>query len=168
MQEWVNYKASITERLKALSGDASLFVLNHTWEKADAWDIHTLRITTNSEVLHRDILMYSHQKPCWYARTILPKSTYNFEYERFKQLGSKTLGELIYNDPQVKRHINPCKIQPEMLEHQYLQNALKQHTPQEDLWGRLSTFIIRDAVTFYLLEIFLPELLKYCPANDPN
>ncbi|MCH9757184.1 MAG: chorismate lyase [Gammaproteobacteria bacterium] len=161
---WLNHKASITDKLKALADNTHLEVLNQNWEKTDNWDHKTLHLPLNSDVLHRDILMWADNQPCWYARTILPKTVYNTEKTLFERLNTEALGDLIHNHPHIKRtHINPYEMRTHMPEYRYLKHALKQNSPTNRLWGRVSTFTIHHQFDFYLLEILLPGLLRYCP-----
>ena len=163
MVSWLTHKTSITDKLKALSGDTKLLVLNNTWEQSDEWDHKNLLLPLNTEVLHRDILMWAEHQPCWYARTILPQSVYHTEKALFDSLKTKALGELIHNHPHISRtNITPYAIHTNMPEFNYLKNALKQNTPTHTLWGRLSTFTIHTQFDFYLLEVFLPGILRYC------
>ncbi len=157
------HKSSLTDKLKALVAHTHLEVLNNTWEQSDEWDHQTLKLPLNTEVLHRDIIMWAENQPCWYARTILPQSVYHIEKALFDSLKTKALGELIHHHPDIKRtEIIPYPIHTHMPEFNYLKKALKQNTPNKTLWGRISTFTIRAQFDFYLLEIFLPGLLRYC------
>lgn len=160
---WLDEQGSITDKLKALSGHTQLEVLTHIWDKPDVWDCEALQLSPDIKVLHREILMSSHQQYCWYARTILPLSVYQTEATLFQRLKHEALGELIHNHPHINRtHIKPYEIAPHTPEHHYLKQALKDKTPTQTLWGRLSTFTIHGQFDFYLLEILLPGILRYC------
>jgi len=161
---WLEHQGSITDKLKNLAGEAHLQRLKHTWELTDRWDQETLKLKPNLEVLHREILMWAHDKPCWFARTILPKTTYQAEEALFNRLETTPLGELIHHHPKIKRTIiNPYPILPNSMEYIYLTHAFE--VPITPLWGRCSTFTFTlntKQEEFYLLEIFLPDLLRYC------
>jgi chorismate lyase len=160
---WVTHKGSITDKLKALATNTHLLVLNNIWEQTDEWDHKNLCLSPNIEVLHRDILMWAEQQPCWYARTILPKSVYHTEKALFDGLKTKALGDRSHNHPHISRtHIIPYTIHTNMSEFNFLKKALKHNTPTNTLWGRISTFTIHTQFDFYLLEIFLPGILRYC------
>ncbi len=160
---WLTHQGSITNKLKLLTHDVRIEVLENTWETADNWDQKNLSLTSSSEVLHRNIVMWAEDTPCWYARTILPETAYQSEQALFDRLKHQALGELIHNHPDIKRtKIHPYTITPDMPEFEFLKAALQQNTPETNLWGRISTFTIRNQFDFYLLEIFLPGVLKYC------
>lgn len=163
LQPWLAHKGSITDKLKTRVATCRLDVLNHTWEQTHAWDTQLLSLTKNTTVLHRDILMWAEGEPCWYARTILSQAVFDTEASLFKRLETTPLGELIHTHPEIQRtQIKPYLITPKMPEYVYLKQALKHSTPKAPLWGRVSTFTIRNQFDFYLLEIFLPGLLRYC------
>ena len=158
---WLEHQGSITDKLKALAGEARLQLLKHTWELTDIWDQQTLNLAPNIYVLHREILMWAHNEPCWFARTVLPESSYQAEEALFSRLETTPLGELIHHHPNIKRtSIKPYPIVPNSMEHAYLSHTLDHPTTQ--LWGRCSTFTLHKQHEFYLLEIFLPALSRYC------
>lgn len=156
---WLEHRGSITDKLKALAGEARLQLLKHTWELTDTWDQRTLHLAPKLPVLHREILMWSHNEPCWFARTVLPQTTYYAEERLFSRLETTPLGELVHHHPNIKRtSIRSYPVLPNSMEHAYLTHALDRvHTP---LWGRCSTFTLHNQHEFYLLEIFLPKLLQ--------
>jgi chorismate--pyruvate lyase len=163
---WLTHQGSITDKLKALTHHTQLIVLTHAFELSDTWDMQTLNLSANTSVLHREILMQADKHhTCWYARTILPKIVYDAEKNLFERLKTMPLGVLIHTHPDIQRvHIHAYEIHQKMQEYSYLTQALKQKTPTNNrLWGRVSTFRIRNQFDFYLLEIFLPGLLNYCP-----
>jgi len=158
---WLEHQGSITDKLKALAGEARLQLLKHTWELTDPWDQITLHLEPKLSVLHREIIMWAHHEPCWFARTVLPKTTYQAEEALFCRLETTPLGELIHHHPHIQRtSINAYPILPNTMEHTYLIHALK--PLDKTLWGRCSTFTLNNTHEFYLLEIFLPKLLRYC------
>lgn len=156
---WLEHQGSITDKLKALAGEAHLQLIKHRWELTDTWDQSTLHLKPKKSVLHREILMWAHNEPCWFARTVLPKTTYLKEETLFSRLETTPLGELIHHHPGIKRtSIRPYLIAAHSMEHTYLTHTLEHvSTP---LWGRCSTFTLHNQHEFYLLEIFLPKLLK--------
>jgi chorismate--pyruvate lyase len=159
MMSWLQYKQSLTERLKKLSGEARLDVLGQGWGKPDAWDIERLGLETGL-VFHREIVMSSSKQPCWYARTVIPDSTYGVDPHFFGRLKQESVGGLIFNEPRVERvlFIN-YSAHPDALEYQWLKAA---GLGGSELVGlRLSGFTLDKAFSFFLIEILLPGLLRY-------
>lgn len=159
LKPWLEHQGSITDKLRALAGEAKLQLLKHAWECTDTWDQDTLHLKPKLCVLHREIVMWAHHEPCWFARTVLPKKTYIREEALFNRLKSTPLGELIHHHPAIQRTcIHPYPILANSMEQAYLTNALE-HVMMP-LWGRCSTFTLHHQYEFYLLEIFLPPLLR--------
>ncbi|MDF1677558.1 MAG: chorismate lyase [Legionellaceae bacterium] len=160
---WLTRQGSITDKLKAVAKETRLEVLTHLWEMTDDWDQTALSLPENTEVLHREIMMWDDNAPCWYARTILPYRAYHAEKKLFDCLKHQALGELIHPHPDITRHdIKLYAMHSHMQEYNYLMQHLKEATPAYCLWGRVSTFTIHKQFDFYLLEIMLPGILRYC------
>lgn len=166
---WLTWTQSLTEKLRLCAGDASLQVLKHQWEDSDAWDKSVLNLH-DTRVIHREILMYAHQVPCWYARTILPLETILADEALFERLKQESLGQLIFNSGRVERRsIKHQLIEPTSFEWAWLPaNAFSKTVskPPVHLWYRLSEFgLIASAHRFYLLEILLPGLEQFVCVN---
>jgi len=160
LDSWLNHQASLTDKLKSIACDVHLKILSHDWSYPDIWDKQRLKIMADHALLRREIIMWAATHACWYARTIIPKSTFEQEESLFNRLHAKPLGELIWNKAQFKRQsIVQYSINNENLEYHFLTADIHQNA--EMLWARLSTISVHDRFEFYLLEIFLPDLKYY-------
>lgn len=180
-QQWVLYTASLTEKLRLVAGEARLEVISHSIGPLDAWaQTHLQCVDTVG--LQREIVMWAHQRRCWYARTVIPQSTLQADASLFARLNHEPLGQLIFSNPHIQRTdlsprllIGPKeeglsavtkhqisalqRIDYPSVEWQWLQAEWS--LLQENLWGRLSTFQLHEHHPFYLYEIFLPDLSDY-------
>lgn len=159
---WLNYGLSLTEELKSQSGEAELEVLSQTWTQPNWWDKFTLGLS-DAPLIHRDILMFSQQIPCWFARTIIPEDTYNKNRAIFDRLAEESLGCIVFNEPTIKRElIHNYAINDRCLEYHWLPEQLKKSfTNQKIILDlRLSIFKIAEKTSCCLVEILLPGLLK--------
>lgn len=155
---WVTYQSSLTKRLLAITGDARLDVLGQRWESADAFDQSILNLD-NQPVLHREILMWAWDEPCWYARTIIPYETYYKDELLFDRLKSESLGDLIFSEMRIKRvYLAHYPIDRQSIEYQWLNPLM--HADAKILWVRKSQFML-DSVPFFLIEILLPSLMRH-------
>ena len=160
LRPWVLCQDSLTDKLKTIACDVRLEVRHHIWGVSNSWDQDVLGIRANERVLHREILMWASTDICWYARTLLPLSTYLAEEALFARLETQALGELIWHNPNIKRlSIQPFQINQHAAEYHFLTQSM--HQNETPLWARLSTLAVRERFPFYLLEIFLPGLIKY-------
>lgn len=158
LQPWLNHYSSLTEKLRTQSGDATLQVLKQVWTQPSWWDKFTLGLAM-APVVHRDILMFSQKKACWFARTVIPESTYQANQTFFDRLSQESLGVIVFSESSIERTaIVPYAIDKNCLEYQWLPASLGEFA--EPLWLRLSEFTIAKTSTFYLVEIFLPGLLR--------
>lgn len=155
---WITHPTSMTEKLRLAAGQAKLQVLRQQWDLPNWWDVHHVKISDKS-VMHREILMSADEDACWYARTILPHTTYQSNPLFFDQLQNQSLGKLIFSNPDVKRiSLSHYAIDKESIEYHWLNGAM--HNNEPVLWVRLSSFTINDCFPFYLVEILLPGLLR--------
>ncbi len=159
---WLTCTTYLTKKLHATSGNTALQVLQEQWlEVATPWDQQVLQLAPE-RVLHRDILMLAEARPCWFARTILPAATYQSEDGLFSRLRDEPLGNLIFQGSAIQRlelrHYPIVMTDPE-----YAWIPEGQHQQRTPLWVRLATFqVLSSQALFYLLEILLPELERYC------
>ncbi len=159
LRPWLVHEQSLTQKLKTIAGEARLEIYDQRWEQSDAWDLYKLKLK-NTHVLHREIIMWAFDSPCWYARTILPDSTYLANTRLFDRLKDEPLGQLIFNGTDIKRaSFTQYEIFPSSMEYQWLSESL--HQDASALWVRLSEFVVNDKSAFYLVEILLPGLLRY-------
>lgn len=160
---WLQYKSSLTLKLADLGGKPRLEIIHEGLHRTDWWDQYALELKPNERVFHREILTWDDQKPCWYARTIIPEQTLSRNFSFFHQLKEKSLGELIFNNPRIRRtqFINYA------IDHQFIEYYWFPKIAEEDYYGvRLSEFTYTPAPhlpawPFYLCEILLPDLLRY-------
>jgi chorismate--pyruvate lyase len=158
LKPWMICQSSLTEKLKALSGEADIEVLAQHWRYTNEWEKQALHLEQQM-VFHREIVMWSHDKPCWYARTIIPKATYAAGAPIFNRLATESLGALIFNEHAIKRvQLSHYPITQDSIEYDWLNPSWR---TQALIFGvRLSTWMI-DVNPFFLIEILLPELERY-------
>ncbi len=153
---WLTYTDYLMHRLKEISGQAQLHVLHQEWTKPNWWDRQVLQIDCN-QVMHREILITSQEKYCWYARTIIPDTTYKADLSLFSRLKDEPLGNLIFKGSMIKRHsLLNYVINPHSIEYYWLTENMK--ATQSELWVRLSEFKLKITLPFYLIEILLPGI----------
>lgn len=159
---WLTCTTYLTKKLHAKSGNTMLQVLQEQWlEVATSWDQQVLQLAPE-RVLHRDIVVLAQAQPCWFARTILPAATYQSDDALFARLQHEPLGNLIFQGSAIQRlelrHYPIVTTDPE-----YAWIPEGYHQQRSPLWARLATFkVMSSQALFYLLEILLPNLERYC------
>lgn len=156
---WLNHEYSLTDKLKNEMGDASLNVIRQHKERPNWWDRYTLDLPSTELVVHREIIMSAFSTPCWYARTIIPEQCYQKNSSFFKRLNQETLGSLIFSsaDIECSRRMY-YSINASSLEFYWLSSLYKEGA--HELWSRFSVFSFSETEIFYLVEVFLPGLLR--------
>ncbi len=157
LASWLTDSGSLTMRLKSHhQNDFSVQVLGHQWAKPLIDECHLLSMRTSVLAYQREVYLMDGDAATVYARTIVPRATFNAMQYRFKRLGNQSLGEILFTDPAVWRApIEIARLRPG----QWLYNrALLQATHRPPaLWGRRSAFYLSDR-KLLISEIFLPAL----------
>jgi chorismate--pyruvate lyase len=164
---WISSEDSLTDELLKITGDAELAVLSHLWVHSGWWDKYVLDIQ-NQFILQREIIMKSHDTPCWYARTIVQESVYHENTDFFNRLENCSLNVLLFKEKLASRQSKFIySINKNDLEFHWIRKALLHLNPMKggmlpediQLWGRRSCFLINNQSPFYLIEFFLPGFL---------
>lgn len=156
---WLTYQDSLTDHLREKAGTCRLQILNQQWISPQWWDYRVLSIDAKS-LLHREILMHAGQDICWYARSLIPDTSFEADAAFFNRLKNESLGQLVFNEEKVKRtHLIYYPINQQSIEYHWLKHIAQPLT--EVLWLRLSTFYLKDKYPFFLIEILLPGLSRY-------
>lgn len=156
---WIHYDGYLTEKLRKKAGDARLEVLAHGFGPRDEWD-ETVLSLRDTEVLHREIVIAAWGVPCWYARTIIPATTYRADEAFFERLKTESLGELLFHTTKVLRVERVCyPIYENSSEYAWLNASM--HVFAKTLWARRTTYAVVGSHPFFLIEIFLPGLQEY-------
>lgn len=156
---WLNHTGSLTDKLRCEAGDARLTVLHQGWHQADWWDRYTLDLA-DEQVFHREILMQANNKPCWYARTVIPQLTYQINQSFFERLNGEMLTGLIFGNPAVQRQfLFSYPVTSISYEYYWLNESMHNHATV--LWARVAEYTVNQTGSFYLIEILLPALPGY-------
>jgi len=91
-----------------------------------------------------------------YARTVIPQKTLKGESQILTRLGTKPLGNVLFNDNTTYRtNMRYAKIP---LHSELYKEATKDTDITSELWGRRSLFYIKDK-PLLVIEVFLPAIL---------
>lgn len=159
--EWIDYKHSLTDKLRAVSGDAQIELLAQQWTRTDSWSRNFLNIRDKS-VFQRDIIMKSHNKPYWYARTIIPQQCYDLDTVFFNRLRKESIRNLIFESESVKRiNLINYPVNNQCVEFFWVRKYIA--TVTGVLWVRIAEFLFMEKAFFYLVEVMLPDLGDIVP-----
>lgn len=158
MWPWLSETGSLTRRLIAHNEhDFSVSLLKNEWKTALLDEASLLGINPKARTFQRAVHLMDGVHANVYARTIVPRVTFEAMRYRFNQLGNTSLGEVLFTDPSVIRApIEIACLKPgQTLYHLAMQG---QDIDIAHLWARRSVFTL-GGKKLLVNEIFLPTLI---------
>jgi len=158
--DWLFDNGSLTRRLIHLTNDAfSVTPLFEGWQTLRADECAALDLAEGSEGWVREVYLRGHGQALVFARSVAARSALQGDGLHMDELGSRSLGELLFCDHAFERRaIEVCH---------YPQAWLPMPVRAPDLWGRRSRFD-RGALSVLVAEIFLPTLWSAVRAHPEN
>ena len=136
--DWLNEEGSITSRISS-NASFKLEILNDGLGMAEEEEYLAINISSQ-EVRIREVILYGDNKPIVYAKSIIPPLTSSEGYPGLGTIGSKSLGDLIF---QSKLFISTNK-----------SFAKFETSNGEIVWGRKINYLIKGH-PFSIMEVFL-------------
>lgn len=158
--DWLFDEGSLTRRLTRLSNDGfSVTPLFEGWQTLRADECAALDLAEGSEGWVREVYLRGHGQAWVFARSVAARSALQGDGLHMDELGSRSLGELLFSDKAfTRRAIEVCH---------YPQQWLPPESSAPELWGRRSRFD-RGALSVLVAEIFLPTLWRATRAHPEN
>jgi chorismate--pyruvate lyase len=158
LQSWLFDSNSLTARLKQHCQQFRIELLGQKVESCQAHEAVD-SIFENEPVLVREVLLYCDDKPQVFARSLLPLSSLTGAEQALANLGTKSLGQTLFNHPSLERKIiNIAEFSLTSSVGKLASNL--QLTMVNTLWGRRSLFVI-DNKPLIVAEVFLPGAFAY-------
>lgn len=158
LRSWLIEPGSLTARLKAHSKSFAVKVLG---QKVMACRIQEANddIKAGEDVLVREVLLLCDGEPHVFARSLLPLSSLTGEQEKLAHLGDRSLGQVLFNHPElIRKNIEVANFNNNQAIKALIGNL--QLTKDSDVWGRRSVFVI-DNKPMVVAEVFLPNAHAY-------
>src|SRR5690606_3245359 len=148
-RDWLFNEDSLTRRLAALSNDGfSVTPLEEGWQRLRSDECQALGVVAGSQGWVREVYLRGHGQPWVFARSVAARSALEGSGLALEQLGSRSLGELLFSDRAFARGaLQVCR---------YPAQWLPPEAHSERLWARRSCFS-RGALAVLVAEVFLPE-----------
>jgi len=142
-------------------GSFHIELINESWSYPMADEGHLLSSCNRKITFIRESWLKCDKQRIVYARTIIPRSTLKGESQKLMRLGTKPLGNVLFNDNTTYRTImRYAKIPPQCELHK---QASKESAIASHLWGRQSLFYVNNK-PLLVTEVFLPTILE-CTQN---
>lgn len=148
VHDWLFNEDSLTRRLTALSQDGfSVTPLLEGWQPLRDDECAALGVTAGSQGWVREVYLRGHGRPWVFARSVAARTSLEGSGLALDQLGSRSLGELLFSDSAFDRGtMQVCH---------YPADWLPSAARAERLWARRSCFS-RGALAVLVAEVFLP------------
>lgn len=158
---WLLDASSLTQRLvSGCDGQFRVEVLSEQWIKPMISERKLLDMKHGMLARVRHVRLLCNERPCVFARTVIPYSTLRGSVRRLTLLGSRSLGAVLFADPTMRRgELEIAAIGKSEFLYNQAMKGIRQKT--DPICGRRSVFYLSDK-PLLVNEIFLPgiELLK--------
>lgn len=166
LKSWLLDPNSLTARLKKHCHQFRVELLGQRIEPCQSHEA-VEGIPSGEEVLVREVLLYCDDKPQVFARSLLPISSLTGSKQALANLGTQSLGQVLFNDPSLERKI--IEIAEFDSSTSVSKLAQKLQLPvSSTMWGRRSVFMLENK-PLMVSEVFLPGAFAYqsnIPAVD--
>lgn len=156
--DWLFDEGSLTRRLTELSNEGfSVTPLFEGWQPLREDECVALQLAPASIGWVREVYLRGHGQPWVFARSVAARSALQGDGLQMDELGSRSLGELLFCDRAFTRQaIEVCR---------YPRHWLPAADQADGLWARRSRFD-RGALSVLVAEIFLPSF--WHALHDPS
>lgn len=145
-RHWLTDRGSLTQRLvKRSKGNFHVEVVRQYWGVPVLSERKALNMRCRERALIREVRLMGNNTAWVYARSIIPASTLTGRQRILAQMGTKPLGQMLFNDPTMQR--------------EPLQIGCLQLPNNEHAWARRSIFRLENK-PLLVCEVFLPSLLR--------
>lgn len=157
MRCWLFDPGSLTTRLvAACAGRFQVRVIAQHWQPPQLCEAQRLEVHTRELALIRQVYLYCDETPWVYARTVIPRSSLSGRQKHLAHLGSKSLGAVLFADPNMQR--DELEIVRLQAGQELFNIAVAPLTSvPEEIWGRRSVFYLQNK-PLLVNEIFLPTI----------
>lgn len=146
--DWLSDQGSLTRRLMAAGDDDfRVQVLLEQQQSARDDEAAALGLMPGQPVWVREVLLHTAGAPRVFARTTADLHAFNAAGVHLENLGSRSLGELLFSDPRIRRE--PIEISL------YPADWLPAPQRAEHCWARRSLFR-SERLQLLVCEVFLP------------
>lgn len=159
LHEWLFDNGSLTRRLQqACAGEFRVEVVDQCWRQPRLNERRRLAMPPRRLALIRQVYLYCDDRPCVFARTIIPRETLSGAQRHLAVLGNRPLGAVLFADPHMYREpMEFARLQAG--ERLFTAAVQRLASPPAAIWGRRSLFYLAGK-PLLVNEIFLPPIEK--------
>ncbi len=157
--KWLCYCGSFTEKVRAFSTSTSPLTIQIIKEGVGLAKDGIDAFFDCRYFFFREILIYLGNRKLMFARSVMPK-TASWQYKKkFRGLGSRPLGEMLFaRQGLIRKELKIAKISSDYPEFGLIANNENNHT--SFIWARQSIFT-KEKNILLLTEYFSPLFIRY-------
>ncbi len=156
LRAWLLDPCSLTRRLTRLAGgDFRVQVLTQRWQRPLPSEARLLAVAGREYALVRQVLLHCRGEPWVFARTVIPRSSFEGGLKRLAYLGARPLGAWLFADPSTRRIFTEVAA---MSAADRCFMGVPFCDASAEGWGRRSVLSVRKK-PILINEIFLPVCL---------
>jgi chorismate--pyruvate lyase len=158
--DWLFDQGSLTRRLTTVSENSfSVLPLFEGMQAFRPDECAALNLPRGAQGWVREVYLRGHGQPWVFARSVVVKSALEDGGLNMDELGTRSLGELLFCDQAFERGaLQVCH---------YPRDWLPLGDQADHLWARRSRFV-RGALSVLVAEVFLPKLWAALSARSEN
>jgi chorismate--pyruvate lyase len=157
---WLLDPSSLTERIIARCPKSfRVQLIDQRLARPMRNEALALGIRFGTRAVIRRVQLLCGETPWVAARTVIPPRTLTGKFRRFRHLGSRSLGAVLFADPSMKRGaVEIARLTP--ADPLYHQAARDLRAKPEQIWGRRSLFRL-GGKPLLVCEFFLPDISEF-------
>lgn len=153
VRSWLLDESSLTQKLERLYQKFTVDVIQQVHTHSDAEQLSGY-FTYPEHVLVREVLLRGDGEAKVFAQTEIPSSTLTHSQQKLSNIGSASLGHILFQDKTAIRGVIEIARFPINSSIHHLCESLQQAC-KHDLWARRSIFFIKKK-PLLVTEVFLP------------
>ena len=155
---WLYDTGSLTKKLESI---CQYFHVELASQKiVEATDLNLSGYFSDTkEILVREVFLYCDNVPVIFAQTEIPISTLLGENDQLSEIGTESLGNILFQDPTMRRGLIEVAHFTEKSQLMTLETLLNQKF-DHSLWARRSFFYLNEK-PLLVSELFLPAAAIY-------
>lgn len=155
LRAWLSDHGSLTQRLKARCTTFRVLPLAVGIARPNADEVGLLGLTPGMRAYVREVLLLCNDIPVVFAHSVLPCTGLRGGWNGITRLGSRSLGEALFNDRSIERQ--PLAYKSVRRGHPLYDRIAGPHAEARSLWARRSLFCLHRH-PLLVTEVFLPAI----------
>lgn len=155
LRRWLSDHGSLTQRLKSRCARFRVLPLSTGLARPNADEVALLGLHPCMLAYVREVLLLCNEIPVVFAHSVLPRAGLRGGWHGITRLGTRSLGEALFNDPRIARQ--PLAYKAVRRGHPLYDRIARSHADARALWARRSLFCLHRH-PLLVTEVFLPAI----------